>query len=129
MVGAAGQPLPYAKVKVMRGGVEVGTFTADESGVVQVPDLLLDDYSVEASWKGYTGTGTVTKDDLKTGRIVEISLAPYVEIAGIPLEFGTFVALIIGIILLVIVIVIILSEYIRWRGRRLGIYPPAPPKK
>jgi len=129
VVGAAGQPLPYAKVKVMRGGVEVGTFTADESGVVQVPDLLLDDYSVEASWKGYTGTGAVTKDDLKTGRIVEISLAPYVEIAGIPLEFGTFVALIIGIILLVIVIVIILSEYIRWRGRRLGIYPPAPPKK
>jgi len=129
VVGAAGQPLPFARVKVTRAGVEVGTFTADQSGLVQVPDLLLDDYGVEAFWKGYTGAATVTKDDLKAGRIVEISLPPYVEIAGIPLEFGTFIALIIGIILLVIVIVIIVSEYIRWRGRRLGIYPPPPPKK
>ncbi|MCD6235960.1 MAG: carboxypeptidase regulatory-like domain-containing protein, partial [Thaumarchaeota archaeon] len=129
VVGSAGQPLPYAKVKVTRGGAEIGTFTADKSGVVEVPDLLLDNYDVDVSWKGYTGHGTVTKDDLAKNRMVEISLPPYVEVAGIPLEFGTFVALIIGIILLVIVVVIILSEYIRWRGRRLGIYPPAPPKK
>jgi len=129
VVGAAKQPLPYAKVVVKRGGAEIGTFTADESGVVEVPNLPLSDYTVEVEWKDFTGSGTVSKDDLTKGRAVEIPLEPYIEIAGIPLTFGTFVALIIGIILLVIVVVIILSEYIRWRGRRLGIYPPAPPKK
>jgi len=42
------------------------------------------------------------------------------------MTFATLLALIIGLILLVIVVIV--SEYIRWRGRRLGIYP-APPKK
>jgi hypothetical protein len=45
------------------------------------------------------------------------------------MTFATFLALIIGLILLVIVVAVIVSEYIRWRGRRLGIYPAAPPKK
>jgi hypothetical protein len=51
------------------------------------------------------------------------------EIAGVPFTFSAFLGLIIGLIILVIVLVIISSEYIRWRGRRLGIYPPPPPKK
>jgi hypothetical protein len=63
------------------------------------------------------------------GRAVEISLPPYMEIAGVPFTFAAFLGLIIGLIILVIVLVIILTEYARWRGRRLGIYPPPPPKK
>jgi len=94
-----------------------------------VPKMALSDYTVEAEWKGFRGSATISKEDLKAGRAVEISLPPYTEIAGVPLTFGALLALIIGFIILVIVIVILLSEYIRWRGRRLGIYPPPPPKK
>ncbi len=129
VVGAAGQGLPFAKVVVKRAGAEIGTFTTDEGGFLEVPKLALSDYEVEAEWKGFRGTATVTKDDLRAGRAVEISLPPYIDLAGIPLTFATFLALIIGLILLVIVLVVILSEYIRWRGRRLGIYPPPPAKK
>jgi len=129
VVGAAGQGLPFAKVVIKRAGAEIGTYTTDEGGFLEVRKVPLSDYTVEAEWKGFRGSATISKDDLKAGRAVEISLPPYTEIAGIPLTFGALLALIIGFIILVIVIVILLSEYVRWRGRRLGIYPPPPPKK
>jgi len=129
VIGAAGQGLPFAKVVVKRAGAEIGTYTTDEGGFLELDKMALSDYDVEAEWKGFRGSATVTKDDLKAGRAVEISLPPYTEIAGVPLTFATFLALIIGLVLLVIVLVVILSEYVRWRGRRLGIYPPPPPKK
>jgi len=129
VVGAAGQGLPFAKVVIKRAGAEIGTYTTDEGGFLEVPKMALSDYTVEAEWKGFRGSATISKEDLKAGRAVEISLPPYTEIAGVPLTFGALLALIIGFIILVIVIVILLSEYIRWRGRRLGIYPPPPPKK
>jgi len=127
--GAAGQGLPFATVTLKRAGVVVGHFTTDEGGAVTIPKLVAADYEVEATYKGYTGTVTVSKADLMAGKRAEITLPPYIEIAGMPLTFATFLALIIGIILLVIVIVVIAFEYVRWRGRRVGIFPPPPPKK
>ncbi|PUA33829.1 MAG: hypothetical protein B9J98_02525, partial [Candidatus Terraquivivens tikiterensis] len=127
--GAAGQGLPFATVTLKRAGVVVGHFTTDEGGMVTIPKLVAADYELEASYKGYTGTVTVKKDDLVAGKRAEITLPPYIEIAGMPLTFATFAALIIGIILLVIVVVVIAFEYVRWRGRRVGIFPPPPPKK
>jgi DMSO/TMAO reductase YedYZ heme-binding membrane subunit len=44
------------------------------------------------------------------------------------MSLATLLALAIGIILLVIVLAIIISEYRWWRGRRLGVYAPPPPK-
>ena len=129
VVGAAGQGLPFAKVVIKRAGAEIGTYTTDEGGFLEVKKVPLSDYTVEVEWKGFRGSATISKEDLTAGRAVEISLPPYTEIAGVPLTFGALLALIIGFIILVIVIVILLSEYIRWRGRRLGIYPPPPPKK
>ncbi|MCX8192702.1 MAG: carboxypeptidase-like regulatory domain-containing protein, partial [Nitrososphaeria archaeon] len=129
VAGAAGQGLPFAKVVVKRAGAEIGTFTTDEGGFLEIPKLPLSDYTVEAEWKGFKGSKPATKEDLTAGRAVEIVLEPYMEIAGVPFTFSAFLGLIIGLIILVIVLVVILSEYIRWRGRRLGIYPPPPPKK
>ncbi|MEM3951993.1 MAG: carboxypeptidase-like regulatory domain-containing protein, partial [Nitrososphaerota archaeon] len=129
VVGSAGQGLPFAKVIVKRAGVEIGTYTTDAGGFLEVPNLPLADYSVEAEWKGFKGTATATRDDLTKGRAVEISLPPYMEIAGIPFTLAAFLGLVIGLVILVIVIVILIIEYARWRGRRLGIYPPPPPKK
>ncbi len=127
--GAAGQGLPFATVTLKRAGVVVGHFTTDEGGAVTIPKLVAADYEVEVAYKGYTGTATISKADLTAGKRAEVTLPPYVEIAGMPLTFATFLALIIGIVLLVIVVVVIAFEYVRWRGRRVGIFPPPPPKK
>ncbi|MCL7398225.1 MAG: carboxypeptidase-like regulatory domain-containing protein, partial [Thaumarchaeota archaeon] len=127
--GAAGQGLPFATVTLKKAGVVVGHFTTDEGGSVTIPKLVAADYEVEATYKGYTGTVKVSKADLIAGKSAEITLPPYIEIAGMPLTFATFLALIIGIILLIIVVVVIAFEYVRWRGRRVGIFPPPPPKK
>jgi len=131
--GAAGQPLAGAKVDLIRGGTVVATGVTDDKGVVTFTGLPADTYTVKVVWKDYADekTVTLTEDDIMARKplTVEFTLPPFTEIAGIPLDFGTFLALIIGIILLIIVLAIIISEYVRWRGRRLGIYPPPPPKK
>jgi len=131
--GAAGQVLSGATVELYREGALYKTGVTDEKGVVVFADLPAGTYTVKVAWKNYQDekSATLTEDDIKARRpvTVEFSLPPFTEIAGVPLDFGTFVALIVGIILLVIVLAIIISEYVRWRGRRLGIYPPPPPKK
>ncbi|MDW7987076.1 MAG: carboxypeptidase-like regulatory domain-containing protein, partial [Nitrososphaerota archaeon] len=131
--GSAGQMLAGAVVELYREGVLYKTGVTDEKGAVAFTDLPAGTYTVKVAWKGYRDEKTVTLSDAdiraRKPATVEFNLPPFTEIAGIPLDFGTFVALILGIILLVIVLAVIISEYVRWRGRRLGIYPPPPPKK
>jgi len=122
--GAVDQPLPYARITLKRGGVELGTYNADEGGYLIIPDLPLSDYMAEAEWKGFKGFTTITKDDLRAGRVAVIKLPPYTEILGIPLTFSSLVILMLGIIVGIVLMVIGLMEYMMWRGRRLGIYPP-----
>ena len=122
--GAMNQPLPYARITLKRGGVELGTYSADEGGYLIIPALPLSDYMAEAEWKGFKGSTTITKDDLRAGRVAVIKLPPYVEILGIPLTFSSLVILVLGIIVGIVLMVIGLMEYMMWRGRRLGVYPP-----
>jgi hypothetical protein len=131
--GAAGQTLAGARVDLLSGGALVGTAVTDEKGEATFTGLAEGTYTVKVDWKTFKDekTVTLTESDImaKVPKTVEFALPPFTEIAGVPLDFGTFVALIVGIVLLVIVLAIIISEYVRWRGRRLGIYPPPPPKK
>ncbi|MEM1886699.1 MAG: carboxypeptidase-like regulatory domain-containing protein [Nitrososphaerota archaeon] len=131
--GAAGQPLAGARVDVLKAGALVGTAVTDDKGEAVFRGLPEGTYTVRVDWKTFKDEKTVTLSEAeimaKVPKTVEFALPPFTEIAGVPLDFGTFVALIVGIILLVIVLAIIISEYVRWRGRRLGIYPPPPPKK
>lgn len=131
--GAAGQPLAGARVDLLSAGALVGTAVTDDKGEAMFTGLAEGTYTVKVDWKTFKDekSVTLTEADImaKVPKTVEFALPPFTEIAGIPLDFGTFVALIVGIILLVIVLAIIISEYVRWRGRRLGIYPPPPPKK
>jgi len=122
--GAMDQPLPYARITLKRSGVELGTYNADEGGYLIIPDLPLSDYTADAEWKGFKGSTTITKDDLRAGRVAIIKLPPYTEILGIPLTFSSLIILVLGIIVGIILIVIGLMEYMMWRGRRLGVYPP-----
>jgi len=131
--GAAGQSLAGARVDILSAGAIIGTAVTDDKGEAIFRGLPEGTYTVRVDWKTFKDekTVTLTEADImaKVPKTVEFALPPFTEIAGVPLDFGTFVALIVGIILLVIVLAIIISEYVRWRGRRLGIYPPPPPKK
>jgi hypothetical protein len=128
VIGTLGQGLAGANVRVVKGAVTVASASTDQGGFAQFDRLVLDTYTVVANYKGYTQEVSVSSADLQAGKVVEITLPIYTELLGIPMPLSTLLALIIGLILLVVVIAIIVSEYRWWRGRRLGVYPPAPPK-
>jgi len=128
VVGELGQGLQGASVQLLRAGTTVATGSADSAGAVRFERLAPASYEVRAQYKGFSGTATVSLDALRRGEVVEIRLPVYVEVLGIPMSLATLLALAIGIILLVIVLAIIISEYRWWRGRRLGVYAPPPPK-
>jgi hypothetical protein len=128
VVGELGQGLQGASVQLLRAGTTVATGSADAAGSVRFERLAPASYEVRAFYKGFSGSATVSLDMLRRGEVVEIRLPVYVEILGIPMSLATLIALAIGIILLVIVLAIIISEYRWWRGRRLGVYAPPPPK-
>jgi hypothetical protein len=128
VVGELGQGLQGASVQLLRAGTTVATGSADSAGAVRFERLAPASYEVKAQYKGFSGTATVSLDALRRGEVVEIRLPVYVEVLGIPMSLATLLALVIGIILLIIVLAIIISEYRWWRGRRLGVYAPPPPK-
>jgi hypothetical protein len=128
VVGELGQGLQGASVQLLKAGTTVATGSADSAGAVRFERLAPASYEVRAQYKGFSGTATVSLDALRRGEVVEIRLPVYVEVIGIPMSLATLLALAIGIILLVIVLAIIISEYRWWRGRRLGVYAPPPPK-
>jgi hypothetical protein len=128
VVGDLGQGLQGASVQLLRAGTTVATGSADSAGAVRFERLAPASYEVRAQYKGFSGSATVSLDALRRGEVVEIRLPVYVEVLGIPMSLATLLALVIGIILLVIVLAIIISEYRWWRGRRLGVYAPPPPK-
>jgi hypothetical protein len=124
--GAAGQPIQGAVVQLLKNNVPLEPkLTTDSSGTAIFTKVVGADYAVKATYERFETQGSLPK---KT-RSITLTLDLYTVLFGVPMSFATFLALIIGLILLVIVVAVIVSEYIRWRGRRLGIYPAAPPKK
>jgi len=124
--GAAGQPIQGAVVQLLKNNVPLEPkLTTDSSGTAIFTKVVGADYAVKATYEQFEVQGSLPK---KT-RSITLTLDLYTVLFGVPMTFATFLALIIGLILLVIVVAVIVSEYIRWRGRRLGIYPAAPPKK
>ncbi|MEM4305734.1 MAG: hypothetical protein QXD61_07145 [Candidatus Caldarchaeum sp.] len=123
--GAAGQPIQGATVELQRGGTTIATASTDSSGTAVFTKVIGADYSVRATYEQFTQSTNVPRGTRSATLVLDL----YTVLLGVPMTLATFLALIIGLVLLVIVIVVIVSEYIRWRGRRLGIYPAAPPKK
>lgn len=121
--GAAGQPLPYAKIILKRLGAELGTFQTDEGGMLIIHDLPRSEYLVEAEWRGYRGSAIVTPEDLELGRIALITLPPYTTVLGKPLTLHELIALTAASILTAVLIALFLIEYNLWRARRLLIRP------
>jgi hypothetical protein len=117
--GTAGQPIQGALVELVKDGITIARVTTDASGTAVFSKVIGADYVVRASYGGFRAETSLPKGIRNT----QITLNIYTLLIGVPVNFPTFLALTIGFILLIIVAAFAVSEYIRWRGRRLGIYP------
>ena len=128
VIGEQGQGLPYSTVYVTDAKGTVSTYTTDANGVATIPGLMEGSYEVTAEYKGFRSEAA-SVSVTAPGVVQEFKLPPYAEVFGVILTYWTFLAIIIGIILLVIVLAVLIHEYVTWRRRRLGIYLPTPPAK
>jgi hypothetical protein len=118
--GTAGQPIQGALVEFTKGGTAIARAATDPSGTAVFSKVIGVDYVVRASYGVFRAETSLPKGICNT----QITLDIYTLLIGVPVNFPTFLVLTIGFILLIIVAALAVSEYIRWRGRRLGIYPP-----
>jgi hypothetical protein len=118
--GTAGQPIQGALVELVKGGTTIARVATDASGTAVFSKVIGADYVVRASYGGFRAETGLPKGIRNT----QITLDIYTSLLGVPVNFPTFLVLTIGFILLIIVAAFAVSEYISWRGRRLGIYPP-----
>jgi hypothetical protein len=117
--GAAGQPIQGALVELIKGGTTIARVATDASGTAVFSKVIGVDYVVRASYGVLRAETSLPKGIRNT----QITLDIYTLLIGVPVNFPTFLVLTIGFMLLIIVAAFAVSEYIRWRGRRLGIYP------
>jgi hypothetical protein len=118
--GTAGQPVQGALVELVKDGITIARVATDASGTAIFSKVIGADYMVRASYGGFRAETSLPKSIRNT----QITLDIYTSLLGVPVNFPTFLVITIGFILLIIVAAFAVSEYIRWRGRRLGIYPP-----
>jgi len=69
-------------------------------------------------YKGYTVEKIIAIKDAEA-RLYKLAFPIFTEVLGMPLDLEYFIALVVGMILLVIVMLIIIFEYITWRRARL----------
>jgi len=129
VIGEQGQGLPHSTIYVKdpRTGA-TRTYTTDANGVITIPGLMEGNYDLTVEYKGFRSDARMVTVN-KEGLAEEFKLPPYAEVFGVILTYWTFLAIVIGIILLIIVLAVLIHEYVTWRRRRLGIYLPAPPAK
>ncbi|MFB0568356.1 MAG: carboxypeptidase-like regulatory domain-containing protein, partial [Nitrososphaeria archaeon] len=128
VIGEQGQGLPYSTIYVKDPTGATATYTTDANGVITIPSLMEGNYDLTAEYKGFRSeTRSVSVNT--QGLVEEFKLPPYAEVFGVILTYWTFLAIVIGIILLIVVLAVLIHEYVTWRRRRLGIYLPAPPAK
>jgi hypothetical protein len=118
--GAAGQPIQGALVELIKGGTTIARVATDASGTAVFSKVIGVDCVVRASYGVFRAETSLPKGIRNT----QITLDIYTLLIGVPVNFPTFLVITIGFILLIIVVAFAVSEYIHWRGRRLGIYPP-----
>jgi len=117
--GTAGQPIQGALVELIKDGITIAGVATDTSGTAVFSKVIGADYMVRASYGGFRAETGLPKGIRNT----QITLDIYTLLIGVPVNFPTFLVLTIGFMLLIIVVAFAVSEYISWRGRRLGIYP------
>lgn len=120
VTGARGQGLEGADVTVKMDGTTIATGTTGPDGTFTVEVVSGKTYSAEATYAGKTAkpkTATVTPGAKETVTY-EMSVDVWIEIAGWAMDFGTFIGLILMIVLAIILLFILLHEYSVWRRKR-----------
>jgi len=121
-LGAAGQPLPFSQVYFSWENQTYGPYVSDMNGVIVISNVKGGRYLISGFYKGFKSEKLILLPEGEA-RLYELTFPVFIEIGGVPLTFGAFPALMVGVILLIIIIVVIISEYIRWKARKLRIYP------
>gem|GEM_PF-1665339 len=125
VIGAQGQSLEGATVKVTKGTVTVTRLTdKDGKAEIELPDAS---YNIEVTYGqfGKTDSVSMTADTLKT-----VNLDVFVEFLGVGMSMSQFLLFIVMIIIIVIVLAIVVHEYHIYRRKRLPqlFGAPAGPK-
>ena len=95
-----------------------GPYLTDQNGLLIIQNVGRGNYTLIGFYKGYSVRKIIAVLD-KEERLYNLSFPIFVEIYGVPFDFPTFIALIVGLILLIIVIGAIISEYNYWRKIQL----------
>jgi len=114
VIGAQGQALEGATVKVTKGAVEVTRLTdKDGKAEIELPDAS---YNIEVTYGqfGKTDSVSMTADTLKT-----VNLDVFIEFLGVGMSMAQFLLFIVMIIIIVIVLAIVIHEYHIYRRKRL----------
>ena len=113
-----GAPLSFAQVFFLADNETYGPYISDINGMIIIPFMRAGEYKIYGNYKGFTSSKIIFVPEGQK-RLYELRFPVYMEVLGIPLTFGALIALVIGVIILIIVITITISEYLRWRSRRL----------
>ncbi|MBO3798544.1 MAG: carboxypeptidase regulatory-like domain-containing protein, partial [Candidatus Brockarchaeota archaeon] len=114
VIGAQGQALEGATVRVTKGAIEVTRLTdKDGKAQIELPDAS---YNIEVTYGQFSKTDsvTMTADTLKT-----FNLDVFIEFLGVGMSMAQFLLFIVMIIIIVIVLAIVIHEYHIYRRKRL----------
>ncbi|MGQ9595795.1 MAG: carboxypeptidase regulatory-like domain-containing protein [Thermoproteota archaeon] len=114
VIGAQGQALEGATVRVTKGTVEVTKLTdKDGKAEIELPDAS---YNIDVSYGAFSKTDSVslTADTIRT-----LNLDVFIEFLGVGMSMAQFLLFIVMIVVIVIVLTIILHEYHIYRRKRL----------
>ncbi|MEM2929978.1 MAG: carboxypeptidase-like regulatory domain-containing protein [Thermoproteota archaeon] len=125
VIGAQGQALEGATVKVTKGAVEVTRLTdKDGKAEIELPDAS---YNIDVSYGQFAKSDSVslTTDTLKT-----VNLDVFIEFLGVGMSMAQFLLFIVMIIVIVLVLAIVIHEYHIYRRKKLPqlFGAPAGPK-
>jgi len=125
VLGAQGQAIEGATVRVTKGAVELTRLT-DKDGKAEI-ELPGASYNVEVTYGNFRATESVT---LTTDTVKTVNLDVFIELFGVGMTMAQFLLLIVMIIIIVIVLAVVVHEYHIYRRKRLPqlFGAPAAPK-
>ncbi|MEM4976771.1 MAG: carboxypeptidase-like regulatory domain-containing protein, partial [Desulfurococcaceae archaeon] len=125
VLGAQGQAIEGATVRVTKGAVELTRLT-DKDGKAEI-ELPGAGYNIEVTYGNFKATDSVT---LNADTVKTVNLDVFIEVFGVGMTMAQFLLFIVMIIIIVIVLAVVIHEYHIYRRKRLPqlFGAPAAPK-
>lgn len=113
VIGAQGQKLDHALVKITRGNTTL-LYVTDEQGTV-VAELPIGNYTVMINYGQFKANGTLRVPSTVNIFVLDI----FIELLGVGMSMAQFLLFIVMIEVIVIVLAIVVHEYEIYRKRKL----------